>query len=100
MYLRNVWYSGHLPFNMNQPYDRYGNAYNISLVVDERANFVQEKYESYSVNLMIRQLKIANVYYRRLHNILCIRICLLYFNYRTCSVVLSSPYVQDSEEHL
>jgi hypothetical protein len=49
MYLRNVWYTGHLPFNMNRPYDRYGNRYNITQVVDERANFVLEKYEAYSV---------------------------------------------------
>src|SRR5579859_4024847 len=49
MYLRNVWYTGYLPFNMNQPYDRFGNIYNISRVLDDAGNFVQQKYEQYSV---------------------------------------------------
>ena len=49
MYLRNVWYTGYLPFNMNRPFDRFGNPYNISQVLDERGNFIQEKYREYSV---------------------------------------------------
>ena len=36
MYLNNVWYSGHLPFNMNRPFDRFGKRYNISRIVDTR----------------------------------------------------------------
>src|SRR5947207_3065933 len=52
IYLRNVWYSGHLPFNLNRPYDRYGRRYNLSQIVDERANLVQAKYEAYSVLLI------------------------------------------------
>jgi hypothetical protein len=49
IFLRNVWYSGHLPFNMNRPYDRFGNPYNVSAVIDENGNFVEAKYKAYSV---------------------------------------------------
>jgi hypothetical protein len=49
LYLKNIWYTGYLPFNTNRPYDRYGNTYNITQVVDDHATFVQDKYESYSV---------------------------------------------------
>jgi hypothetical protein len=49
MFLRNTWYTGYLPFNENLPYDRFGQPYNISAVVDERANFVESKYQAYSV---------------------------------------------------
>lgn len=60
IYLRNVWYSGHLPLNRNRPYDRYGNPYNITQVVDGRANFVQEKYEAYSVSALVYQINISH----------------------------------------
>lgn len=50
MYLKNIWYFGHLPFNLNRPYDRYGNEYNISRVMDGAGNFLQEEYEHYSVS--------------------------------------------------
>jgi hypothetical protein len=49
MFLRNTWYTGYLPFNENLPFDRFGQPYNISAVVDERANFVESKYQAYSV---------------------------------------------------
>jgi hypothetical protein len=51
MFLRNTWYTGYLPFNENLPFDRFGQRYNISAVVDERANFVESKYQAYSVHL-------------------------------------------------
>ena len=65
---------------MNRPYDRYGNRYNISQVVDERANFVQEKYEAYSVHLLRYHLIVAFVCYRRIHDCfhLLLRILLFY----------------------
>ena len=50
MFLRNTWYTGYLPFNENLPFDRFGQPYNISAVVDERANFVESKYQAYSVS--------------------------------------------------
>jgi hypothetical protein len=34
---------------MNRPYDRFGNPYNISAVLDEHGNFVEAKYRAYSV---------------------------------------------------
>jgi hypothetical protein len=34
---------------MNRPYDRFGNPYNITAVLDERGNFVEAKYQAYSV---------------------------------------------------
>jgi len=49
IFLRNIWYSGYLPFNMNRPYDRFGNPYNITEVLDEGGNFVEAKYQAYSV---------------------------------------------------
>jgi hypothetical protein len=49
MYLTNTWYTGHLPFNTNKIYDRYGKRYQNKRVIDDRANFVLEKFKTYSV---------------------------------------------------
>ena len=34
---------------MNRPYDRFGNPYNVSEVLDKQGNFVEAKYQAYSV---------------------------------------------------
>jgi hypothetical protein len=52
LYLTNTWYSGHLPFNTNKIYDRYGARFNNKKVTDDRANFDLEKYKAYSVILL------------------------------------------------
>jgi hypothetical protein len=50
IYLTNVWYSGHLPFNSNKSYDRYGKPFRVRDVIDDRGNLVLEKYKAYSVS--------------------------------------------------
>jgi hypothetical protein len=83
MYLRNIWYFGYLPFNMNRPFDRYGKNYNISLVVDEHANLVQEKYEAYSVYLLSYNLIVASVCFRRICN--CLHLLLRFILFYNCA---------------
>ena len=53
MYLTNTWYTGHLPFNTNKLYDRYGKRFVPKLILDDRGNFDLEKYKAYSVTLSL-----------------------------------------------
>src|SRR5579859_3765905 len=49
LYLTNTWYTGHLPFNTNKLYDRFGKRFKTRDVVDERGNLDLDKYRCYSV---------------------------------------------------
>jgi hypothetical protein len=51
LFLKNVWYSGYISFNVNGIYDRFGKRYNIRRVIDERGNLDIKKYHEYSVFL-------------------------------------------------
>lgn len=53
LYLTNTWYSGHLPFNTNKLYDRFGKRFVTKSVVDERGNLDLAKYRSYSVQILV-----------------------------------------------
>ena len=53
VYLTNTWYSGHLPFNTNGLYDRYGKKIAVKKVIDSRANLDLEKYRAYSVSTFL-----------------------------------------------
>ena len=57
IYLTNTWYSGHLPFNTNRLYDRYGLPFKTKSVVDERGNLDLPKYKSYSVPILMDVLR-------------------------------------------
>lgn len=48
LYYTNTYYTGHIPINMNLPYDRYGKAFNVRAIVDERGIFDLKKYQEYS----------------------------------------------------
>ena len=76
MYLRNTWFTGYLPFNENKPYDRFGLRYNITKIVDERANFVESKYQTYSVRSVVKRVDEALVLHswihRRIYFLFCI----------------------------
>lgn len=48
LYYSNTYYTGHLPINMNLPYDRFGNVFNVRSIVDEHGIFDSEKYQKYS----------------------------------------------------
>ena len=56
MYLTNTWYTGHLPFNTNKLYDRYGKRFQPRQLLDDRGNFDQQKYVGYSVRLPTSKL--------------------------------------------
>ena len=44
----NTWYTGYMPINVNQPYDRFGNRYKVTKVLDENGFYDQAAYEAYS----------------------------------------------------
>lgn len=48
LYYTNTWYLAHFPMFGNQPYDRFGNAYNISRVLTSEDKFDLAAYEEYS----------------------------------------------------
>ncbi|KAG8699351.1 hypothetical protein FRC08_005363, partial [Ceratobasidium sp. 394] len=48
LWLTNTWYTGHLPINMNRPFDRFGKQYKVTKVVDEFGFYDQAAYEAYS----------------------------------------------------
>lgn len=62
IYLTNTWYSGHLPFNTNRLYDRYGKPFKTKSVVDERGILDLAKYKSYSVLISCRRANIQPLY--------------------------------------
>ncbi|KAK4221527.1 hypothetical protein QBC38DRAFT_522031 [Podospora fimiseda] len=48
VYLSNAFYTAYLPLNSNHTFDRFGQPYNISRVVNEKGEFDGPKYEAYS----------------------------------------------------
>ena len=44
----NTWYTGYMPINTNQPYDRFGHRYKVTKVLDENGFYDQAAYEAYS----------------------------------------------------
>jgi OPT family small oligopeptide transporter len=44
----NTWYTGYLPININRPYDRFGNRYKVTKILDKNGFFDQAAYEAYS----------------------------------------------------
>ena len=44
----NAFYTGHLPITSPDTYDRFGNRYNVSRIVDDKALFDLEAYKKYS----------------------------------------------------
>ena len=49
LFLTNTWYTGHVPFNTNRLYDRFGKPFVVRNVVDDRGNLNLESYKAYSV---------------------------------------------------
>jgi hypothetical protein len=49
LFLTNTWYTGHVPFNTNRLYDRFGKPFVVRSVVDDRGNLNLESYKAYSV---------------------------------------------------
>ncbi|KAE8152078.1 OPT superfamily oligopeptide transporter [Aspergillus avenaceus] len=48
LYYKNVWNSAYLPLLSSSTFDNTGQSYNVSRVVDERLNFVEANYKTYS----------------------------------------------------
>ncbi|KAK3986783.1 hypothetical protein QBC44DRAFT_383800 [Cladorrhinum sp. PSN332] len=48
VYLSNAFYTGYFPLISNLTFDRFGNTYNISAVVNHKGEFDGPKYEAYS----------------------------------------------------
>ncbi|KAE8155123.1 OPT oligopeptide transporter protein-domain-containing protein [Aspergillus avenaceus] len=51
-YYRNVWYTGHLPFQSSSVFDNTGNKYKASKIVNENFEIDVAKYEAYSPVIM------------------------------------------------
>ncbi|KAG8969004.1 hypothetical protein FRC03_004971 [Tulasnella sp. 419] len=48
IYYTNIWNSSYLPISANVPFDRFGQLYNVSLIINEDMSFNATKYEQYS----------------------------------------------------
>ncbi|KAJ8517514.1 hypothetical protein ONZ45_g5328 [Pleurotus djamor] len=48
LYYTNTWYLAHFPISANEPYDRFGRAYNVNLVLKTDDTFDLEAYNNYS----------------------------------------------------
>ncbi|KAL7932662.1 OPT oligopeptide transporter domain-containing protein [Trichoderma chlorosporum] len=48
MYYTNTYNTAYLPINSNQPYDHYGERYNVTAILDHRGIMDNEKYQAYS----------------------------------------------------
>jgi OPT family small oligopeptide transporter len=48
IWFTNTWYTAYMPINVNRPYDRFGERYKVTNIVDERGLFDQAAYEAYS----------------------------------------------------
>ncbi|KAF8268894.1 oligopeptide transporter [Lactarius quietus] len=48
LYYTNTWYLSYFPMFGNQPYDRFGNVYNVSRVLTPEDKFDLDAYEAYS----------------------------------------------------
>ena len=44
----NTWYTGYMPINVNRPYDRFGNRYKVTRIIDKNGFYDQAAYEAYS----------------------------------------------------
>ena len=47
-WITNAFYTGHLPITSPDTYDRFGNRYNVTRILDDKALFDLEAYKSYS----------------------------------------------------
>ncbi|KAK3308463.1 OPT oligopeptide transporter protein-domain-containing protein [Chaetomium strumarium] len=47
-YYSNAFNTAYLPINSNRPFDHFGQAYNVSSIIDDRGIFDAEKYAAYS----------------------------------------------------
>jgi hypothetical protein len=48
MFLRQSWQLGYFPMASNEPYDKFGNLYNITKVLNRDDTFDMEAYQNYS----------------------------------------------------
>ncbi|PPR03986.1 hypothetical protein CVT24_008305 [Panaeolus cyanescens] len=48
LYYTNVWDSKYMPISSRGSYDRFGNAYNVSMITNPDGTFNQEAYDAYS----------------------------------------------------
>ncbi|TRM69006.1 OPT oligopeptide transporter protein-domain-containing protein [Schizophyllum amplum] len=48
LYYTNTWQLSYFPISANEPYDRFGNSYNISRVLTKQDTFDEEAYNNYS----------------------------------------------------
>ncbi|EYE98609.1 OPT oligopeptide transporter [Aspergillus ruber CBS 135680] len=48
MYWTNAYHTGYLPINTNSMHNHFGNAYNVSIILDERGWLDEAKYQAYS----------------------------------------------------
>jgi OPT family small oligopeptide transporter len=44
----NTWYTGYVPINVNRPYDRFGNRYQVTRVLDKNGFYDEAAYQAYS----------------------------------------------------
>ena len=48
IWFTNTWYTAYIPININKPYDRFGDRYKVTKIVNEDGLFDQAAYEAYS----------------------------------------------------
>ncbi|CCM05021.1 uncharacterized protein FIBRA_07220 [Fibroporia radiculosa] len=48
LYYTDTWYSSYMPMSSRTSFDRYGNSYNITAIINSDASLNVEKYEAYS----------------------------------------------------
>ncbi|PVF96622.1 OPT-domain-containing protein [Serendipita vermifera] len=48
IWFTNTWYTAYMPININKPYDRFGERYKVTSIVNEDGLFDQAAYEAYS----------------------------------------------------
>ncbi|KAI0915805.1 hypothetical protein AcW1_003694 [Taiwanofungus camphoratus] len=48
LYYTNTWYSKYLPMSSRTSYDRYGNTYNVTAIINADATLNEERYKAYS----------------------------------------------------
>ncbi|RPD78416.1 OPT oligopeptide transporter [Lentinus tigrinus ALCF2SS1-7] len=48
LYYTNVWYSQYMPMSSRNSFDRFGQSYNVSMILTENATLDVAKYEAYS----------------------------------------------------
>jgi hypothetical protein len=48
IWFTNTWYTAYLPININKPYDRFGNQYEVTKILNDDGLFDKAAYEAYS----------------------------------------------------